>query len=147
MLVASWYNTRRAFARALWPRIRTVGAEFSAERQTIAAKWLNCSQLNKCSNRISLTVCVPPCLSVSLLPLDHFFPLVPRRVSGLSSKGTDSFQQVFFFFLSFFEDLPRSGFSRVSSCAAFFSRKNTKSLFDVLLLTGFGSTLELSTRD
>lgn len=30
----------------------TVGAEFCAERQTIAAKWLNCSQLNKCSNRI-----------------------------------------------------------------------------------------------
>lgn len=27
---------------------RTVGAEFCAERQTIAAKWLNCSQLNKC---------------------------------------------------------------------------------------------------
>lgn len=26
----------------------TVGAEFCAERQTIAAKWLNCSQLNKC---------------------------------------------------------------------------------------------------
>lgn len=68
VLVASWYNTRRAryahaSARALWPRIRTVGAEFCAERQTIAAKWLNCSQLNKCSNRISLAVCTSLSLS------------------------------------------------------------------------------------
>lgn len=36
----SWYNTSSGDA---------VGAEFYAERQTIAAKWLNCSQLNKCS--------------------------------------------------------------------------------------------------
>lgn len=72
MLVARWYNTTQlppAVASSSPPRCTrarnrvlhaslvepggcTVGAEFCAERQTIAAKWLNCSQLNKCSNRI-----------------------------------------------------------------------------------------------
>lgn len=75
VLVASWYNTTRSsrprrpliasplvvharvtvyYTHLVEParRLRTMGAEFCAERQTIAAKWLNCSQLNKCSNRI-----------------------------------------------------------------------------------------------
>ena len=52
----------------------TVGAEFSAERQTIAAKWLNCSQLNKCSPRFSLSLCMPERWS---LVACRFFPTSP----------------------------------------------------------------------
>lgn len=63
----------------------TVGAEFCAERQTIAAKWLNCSQLNKCSSRI----CPPEygakerrARFFSYAPL--FFPPLTSRDSFLS---------------------------------------------------------------
>lgn len=54
-------------------RGRTVGAEFCAERQTIAAKWLNCSQLNKCSNRIC-----PPRTARSRPRLSSAAPSFPR---------------------------------------------------------------------
>ena len=70
-----------------------MGAEFSAERQTIAAKWLNCSQLNKCSNRISLTVCT----SLSVCP-SLFFLLVFQAGLHVCDPKNNSFQQVLFFF-------------------------------------------------
>jgi len=59
----------------------TVGAEFCAERQTIAAKWLNCSQLNKCSNRSCPSRRVAGAReerSSSLMPRSSFLPSLLR---------------------------------------------------------------------
>lgn len=124
MLVASWCNTSRSFppaetshrllsytsvrnrgtTRILWSHGGgcTVGAEFCAERQTIAAKWLNCSQLNKCYNRIQ-----PPRARLSPLYRD----LVPyvsflygrderRESSSFRSQQRELRIVLRFFFLS-----------------------------------------------
>lgn len=88
-----------AHARFMAAYIRTVGAEFCAERQTIAAKWLNCSQLNKRSNRISLekraqAPSVPLAAGNSgnppPLPPGNFFAGLIGRVPGAMPATVDN---------------------------------------------------------